>query len=118
MISPLQDGSKGRGPPSRPSSSQCPQGHELQVWAARAGHCDGCLERVEQEEEVMDCRRCNFYLCRRCLRPEKAKVASSWSVISSLPFYTADAVCQDVSTLAGDVARLVSASIGLPDDAI
>lgn len=46
--------------------SQCPQGHPLELWLARAGECDGCFRQVAKGERVLDCRECNWYLCRGC----------------------------------------------------
>merc|ERR1712228_1022838 len=46
--------------------SRCLEGHVLLPWVARAGHCDGCHKRVQDGEHVMDCRKCNWYLCEAC----------------------------------------------------
>jgi len=46
--------------------SRCLEGHMLHPWAARAGLCDGCGRRVLDGERVMDCRKCNWYLCEAC----------------------------------------------------
>lgn len=52
---------------------QCPSGHGLQLWAnQRDGTCDGCGELVDRGDLVMDCRRCNWFLCAACHPQEKA----------------------------------------------
>lgn len=45
----------------------CPIGHRLSFGPAAAGTCNGCRKLVLDGEHVMDCRRCNFYLCGACL---------------------------------------------------
>eukprot|EP00428_Durinskia_dybowskii_P014546 CAMPEP_0170224090 /NCGR_PEP_ID=MMETSP0116_2-20130129/11746_1 /TAXON_ID=400756 /ORGANISM="Durinskia baltica, Strain CSIRO CS-38" /LENGTH=204 /DNA_ID=CAMNT_0010474795 /DNA_START=60 /DNA_END=674 /DNA_ORIENTATION=+ len=60
---------------------RCPSGHELKLWVARAGACDGCRKFVADGEQVMDCRACNWYLCNEC-RP--AYLAQASSFIDSL----------------------------------
>ena len=52
---------------------RCPAGHELQLWAAGVGDCDGCSKRVQTGELVMDCRRCNWYLCNACCSTSEAQ---------------------------------------------
>lgn len=44
----------------------CRQGHALRPWVAPAGDCDGCGMQVQKGQVVMDCRRCDFFLCPRC----------------------------------------------------
>mmetsp|Transcript_89560 Transcript_89560/g.253846 ORF Transcript_89560/g.253846 Transcript_89560/m.253846 type:complete len:551 (-) Transcript_89560:77-1729(-) len=51
--------------------TQCPQGHQLQPWAAHAGTCDGCFRRIRTGEKVMDCRECDWYLCESCHSVDK-----------------------------------------------
>jgi len=53
------DGSKQR-------AAYCPAGHALRSVKAIQGTCDGCKRRVASGEWVMDCRRCNYYLCLTC----------------------------------------------------
>eukprot|EP00929_Paragymnodinium_shiwhaense_P103645 TRINITY_DN67288_c0_g1_i1.p1 TRINITY_DN67288_c0_g1~~TRINITY_DN67288_c0_g1_i1.p1 ORF type:complete len:780 (-),score=217.54 TRINITY_DN67288_c0_g1_i1:63-2402(-) len=58
-----------------PQAAYCPKGHELRPWAAERGTCDGCSKGVEDDELVMDCRECDYYLCDGCLpqhRPWRA----------------------------------------------
>jgi hypothetical protein len=44
----------------------CPQGHKLSLYTTKAGGtCDGCGAAVAQAQ-VMDCRKCNWYLCAEC----------------------------------------------------
>jgi len=45
---------------------QCPQGHSLQPAAAMHGKCDKCEKKIHTGEMVMDCRQCNWYLCKAC----------------------------------------------------
>lgn len=71
-------------------STLCPLGHELQPWAARKGLCDGCWGQVEENEQVMDCRRCNWYLCWKCLPQHKVRPPSLWGALSAMPFYAAE----------------------------
>jgi hypothetical protein len=47
--------------------STCRKGHALQTAAAMAGSCDGCEKPVLKGELVMDCRQCNFYMCKNCV---------------------------------------------------
>jgi len=84
---------------SEAAKSQCPEGHELQAWSARAGTCDGCGAGVQEGETVMDCRWCDWYLCKVCLPVYQAQSSSLWSAVSSLPVYAMDAVTKDVGTL-------------------
>lgn len=97
-------GSDGPAPDKIP---ECPEGHELQLWAARSGKCDGCHKKVQTGEQVMDCRRCNWYLCNVCCPQSKAQESSLWGAISSLPFYVLD----DMSEMATDIETFVSASV-------
>merc|ERR1719203_1805835 len=89
----------GRGWPRSATSamalSSCPQGHELQPWTAFAGTCDGCERRVREGEQVMDCRRCNWYVCEVCLPRDQAQDASIWGTIAALPFYAMDVAAHD-----------------------
>jgi len=57
---------------------RCPAGHSLHSWVARAGTCDGCQRFVEDGEEVMDCRRCNWYLCKACEATYEPPDTSLW----------------------------------------
>jgi len=78
----------------------------LQLWAARSGKCDGCSKKVQTGEQVMDCRRCNWYLCSVCCPQVKSQETTLWGAISSLPFYVLD----DMSEMATDIETFVTAS--------
>jgi len=71
---------------------RCPHGHELQKWASREGSCDCCRRHVKSGEHVMDCRRCNWYLCQSCCPPDPRQQASSQlgAAIRCLPYYLLD----------------------------
>jgi len=52
-------------------AGSCPAGHGLKAWVSNAiGDCDGCGKEVPVGTEVMDCRRCNWFLCEDCLPSE------------------------------------------------
>merc|ERR550514_425677 len=53
---------------------QCPEGHSLQPAAAAPGKCDKCERKVHKGEMVMDCRQCNWYLCKACQPITQCKV--------------------------------------------
>lgn len=97
----------GSDGPATEKIPECLEGHELQLWAARSGKCDGCHKKVQTGEQVMDCRRCNWYLCNICCPQSKAQESSLWGAISSLPFYVLD----DMSEMATDIETFVSASV-------
>mmetsp|Transcript_58933 Transcript_58933/g.175344 ORF Transcript_58933/g.175344 Transcript_58933/m.175344 type:complete len:211 (+) Transcript_58933:51-683(+) len=63
--------------------TDCPKGHRLQVWIAKAGICDGCGRHVFHGEKVMDCRECNWYLCDDC-SPQGLADYSMWTAVSSM----------------------------------
>lgn len=45
----------------------CPQGHALvDLVTPVAGLCDGCSKHTEPGMRVMDCRRCDWFLCDTC----------------------------------------------------
>merc|ERR1711971_1346527 len=49
------------------SSPYCPRCHVLEEFAETLeGACDDCGNGVAKDERVMDCRRCNWYLCMAC----------------------------------------------------
>jgi len=87
---------------------ECPDGHELQPWTARAGVCDGCHKKVRTGEQVMDCRRCDWYLCRTCC--PRVKEPSMWGAVSSFPFYAAEAAMRDLAWLASEVDTMTGGS--------
>ncbi|CAK0893058.1 unnamed protein product, partial [Prorocentrum cordatum] len=76
---------------------RCPAGHCLHSWVARAGTCDGCQRFVEDGEEVMDCRQCNWYLCRTCEATYKPPDTSMWGSFVSF-LNAADRSCHDVES--------------------
>jgi hypothetical protein len=52
----------------------CPNGHSLKDYTTVGGWCDGCLKPLVRGDRVMDCRACNWYLCRAChSRPKAAE---------------------------------------------
>jgi len=72
---------------------KCPKDHMLQPWiSAGVGSCDGCHQKVYDGERVMDCRRCNWYLCERC-HPQEHD-SSIWGSIAS----AFDTAAQDMSS--------------------
>lgn len=44
----------------------CPRNHNLIEYTTLGGNCDVCNRIVFIGEQVMDCRRCNWYMCARC----------------------------------------------------
>mmetsp|Transcript_134944 Transcript_134944/g.262793 ORF Transcript_134944/g.262793 Transcript_134944/m.262793 type:complete len:499 (+) Transcript_134944:52-1548(+) len=97
----------GSDGPAAIAPPECPEGHELQLWAARSGKCDKCNKKISAGEIVMDCRRCNYYLCHMCCPPSKAQDSSSvWGAISALPFYVLD----DMSQMVNEVENFASTS--------
>jgi len=89
----------GMDGPTKERESQCPRGHELQAWSARAGLCDGCNKAVEDGEQVMDCRWCDWYLCRVCLPVYQVSGSSLWASLASIPVYVADQMEHDVNSM-------------------
>lgn len=80
---------------------QCPQGHMLQPWSAKAGACDGCCKTVQKGERVMDCRACNYYLCEACHPQEQDSLSNSLlGTLNSI----LDAAAQEVAELAEDMS--------------
>lgn len=47
----------------------CPAGHLLMRSSARNGKCDRCYRSIVEGEAVMDCRRCDWYVCKDCHPP-------------------------------------------------
>jgi len=64
----------------------CPGGHELTLWTARAGACDGCRRCIRAGEQVMDCRACNWYLCQDCRPCSDEQFNSLFGAIQHLFF--------------------------------
>mmetsp|Transcript_19509 Transcript_19509/g.51650 ORF Transcript_19509/g.51650 Transcript_19509/m.51650 type:complete len:297 (-) Transcript_19509:335-1225(-) len=56
---------------------RCPAGHMLQPWTAQPGACDSCHAKVDKGDVVMDCRQCNWYLCKAC-HPHEQEQDDSW----------------------------------------
>lgn len=77
----------------------CPQGHRLQAWVARAGFCNRCSAPVEAGEHVLDCRWCNWYVCRTCLPVYQAPSPSLVTSITMLPAYAIDQAVHDAGAL-------------------
>eukprot|EP00419_Tripos_fusus_P027565 CAMPEP_0172708646 /NCGR_PEP_ID=MMETSP1074-20121228/51709_1 /TAXON_ID=2916 /ORGANISM="Ceratium fusus, Strain PA161109" /LENGTH=275 /DNA_ID=CAMNT_0013531667 /DNA_START=61 /DNA_END=888 /DNA_ORIENTATION=+ len=73
---------------------RCPGGHELQKWAGRGGSCSCCRRHVKFGEHVMDCRRCDWYLCQTCCPPNAQQQPRSklWAAVKCLPYYVLDGV--------------------------
>lgn len=90
-----------------PQAPKCPAGHELQPWTARAGLCDGCSNRVADGARVLDCRRCNWYLCSACCPEDAVSEATAWGALASMPFYALDAALRSAHELAGDFEAFV-----------
>mmetsp|Transcript_38758 Transcript_38758/g.99010 ORF Transcript_38758/g.99010 Transcript_38758/m.99010 type:complete len:226 (-) Transcript_38758:27-704(-) len=97
-------------------ATKCPSGHELTLWTARAGRCDGCSRLIAQGEQVMDCRACNWYLCEDCRPCTFEQAESLWGAISNLFFGD---VCRAPSGLresqANEVVIVSSVSITAED---
>mmetsp|Transcript_44803 Transcript_44803/g.115956 ORF Transcript_44803/g.115956 Transcript_44803/m.115956 type:complete len:278 (+) Transcript_44803:78-911(+) len=83
----------------------CPNGHDLKMWSAQSGRCDGCCRFVQQGEHVMDCRMCNFYLCPDC---SKADEESLWGALSTIM----EAARQDVMGMVVEVDSFVMGMAG------
>merc|ERR1712232_368807 len=48
-------------------ATHCTKGHALADYVEPEwGTCDGCSKAIAAGERVMDCRPCNWYLCRAC----------------------------------------------------
>jgi len=78
--------------------THCPAAHLLRPWEAQAGVCDGCSRKVMKGEHVMDCRQCDWYLCRTC-RPPMPEDDSIWNTVTGIM----DALAQDASDLASEM---------------
>lgn len=125
------------GPAPKVYIKRCPQGHELQPWAAKPGWCDGCGAKIKSGEAVMDCRECNYYLCKYCCPPPEATedTPSFWGAMASLtemgsgPAVSSaldnvalslgdviDAATQDISEMASDFKSFVASAVGLEDE--
>lgn len=113
---------------------KCPKGHVLTPWCAKPGWCDGCGSKINTGDPVMDCRQCNYYLCRTCA-PEEAESSSLWGSIPSFADMGAhpavssaldnvalsigdvlDAATQDLSEMAGDLKSFVASAVGLEEE--
>merc|ERR1719203_117042 len=95
-MSLLQNRMQGLGSDgSKPKVWKCPDGHLLEPFKAPAGTCDGCKARVKSGDCVMDCRKCNWYLCQRC-HPQDTK-PRSW-IWGSVSFF-ADKASQEMQDL-------------------
>jgi len=125
------------GPAPKVYIKRCPQGHELQPWAAKPGWCDGCGAKIKSGEAVMDCRECNYYLCKYCCPPPEAtdEAPSFWGAMASLtdmgsgPAVSSaldnvalslgdviDAATQDMAEMASDFKTFVASAVGLEEE--
>ncbi|CAK0840348.1 unnamed protein product [Prorocentrum cordatum] len=77
----------------RAARGECPEGHELLPWTAKEGSCCGCGKLFPSGEQVMDCRRCDWFLCEMCC-PRYGRTPSLWGQLSQLPFYAAERLCE------------------------
>jgi hypothetical protein len=48
------------------AAPKCPSGHPLKIYVTSGGSCDGCRTSQSAGTTVMDCRRCNYWLCSDC----------------------------------------------------
>jgi len=80
------ENSRERMPGSHKFTALCPNRHELTLWTARAGRCDGCHCFVADGDQVMDCRACNWYLCSDCRPNSSEQVENVWGAVSNLFF--------------------------------
>lgn len=125
------------GPAPQVYIKRCPQGHQLQPWAAKPGWCDGCGAKIKSGEAVMDCRECNYYLCKYCCPPPEVveDTPSFWGAMASFtdmgsgPAVSSafdnvalslvdviDAATQDISEMASDFKSFVASAVGLEDE--
>eukprot|EP00434_Breviolum_minutum_P008250 symbB.v1.2.007279.t1/scaffold438.1/size205425/7 len=125
------------GPAPKVYIKRCPQGHELQPWAAKPGWCDGCGAKIKSGEAVMDCRECNYYLCKYCCPPPEApdEAPSFWGAMATLtdmgsgPAVSSaldnvalslgdviDAATQDMAEMASDFKTFVASAVGLEEE--
>ncbi|CAJ1327013.1 unnamed protein product [Effrenium voratum] len=120
-----------------PQAPKCPAGHELAPWCAKPGWCDGCGAKIKAGQPVMDCRQCNYYLCRTCAPQAEAEeeAPSFWGAVASLtdmgsgPAISSaldnvalsigdviDAATQDMSEMASDFKSFVASAVGIEDE--
>jgi len=92
--------------------TKCPEGHELKAWTARAGACDGCHRVIQHGEQVMDCRACNWYLCKDCRPCSNEHLATIWGAVQSLFF---GGVCH-APTCGGDGLRHEEIRVAMTPD--
>ena len=97
----------GAGLPDGGEWSCCPKGHRLVPYTTKgSGSCDGCGARLSKGDQVMDCGRCNWYLCDACL-PASAQAPAAavpagpppeaaWSVVEA-PAVSRRAACSAAS---------------------
>merc|ERR1711939_282954 len=58
---------KYSNPPPPTFAKECPKGHALEDYVEdENGACDGCGKPIQAGDRVMDCRICNWYLCKPC----------------------------------------------------
>jgi len=64
----------------------CPQGHSLRLFQASGGACDGCGTQVQEGENVLDCRTCDWFLCQACLpQSEAARCPQGHELLPNVP---------------------------------
>jgi len=49
------------------AAARCPKGHELIPSVPGAGVCDGCGTAMGLQDTVLDCRKCDWFICQNCL---------------------------------------------------
>jgi len=116
---------------------RCPAGHELVLWEAKPGWCDGCGSKIKSGQLVMDCRKCNYYLCKSCAPHDGAgeeEGSSFWGGLGlgdtvsgpaansaldevALRFGDViDAAGQDFSEMASDFKSFMASAVGLDEE--
>eukprot|EP00930_Biecheleria_cincta_P033289 TRINITY_DN23053_c0_g1_i1.p1 TRINITY_DN23053_c0_g1~~TRINITY_DN23053_c0_g1_i1.p1 ORF type:complete len:587 (-),score=91.47 TRINITY_DN23053_c0_g1_i1:297-2057(-) len=116
---------------------KCPAGHELVLWEAKPGWCDGCGSKIKTGQPVMDCRKCNYYLCKSCAPQDGAgeeEGSSFWGgwglgeAVSGPAANSAldevalrfgdviDAAGQDFSDMAADFKSFMASAVGLDEE--
>lgn len=125
------------GSEEKAEKRKCPAGHELALWDAKPGWCDGCGSKIKSGQPVMDCRKCNYYLCRSCAPQDGAgeeEGSSFWGgwglgdAVSGPAANSAldevalrfgdviDAAGQDLSEMAADFKSFMASAVGLDEE--
>merc|ERR1719422_2867264 len=50
---------------------------DLQPWGVRHGTCNKCRREILRNQQVLDCRQCNHYICGNCLPQSEAEAPRS-----------------------------------------